>query len=96
MMDGEELYGAFKHAIIDAMAAGAGGKASLALPLTPFRANREIPLDEDNNLDPVNVVGLRFDPVSEEWKFVCVTFDGDGEVYTIELDAVKAEGLPGV
>ena len=78
MIEAEDIYNSTKHAFIDAMKETG---QPLALPLTPFRAKRTLP---DGDVDPVNVVGMRFDPAAGEWLFVYVTSSGSGSVYVSE------------
>jgi len=91
-MEAGEMYEAFKGAIVDAANEGAGAKVSLALPLTPFRACRTL---SDGDTDDVNVVGIRFDPAANEWKFVCVAHDSVSDIYLVEEDSLAGE-LPTV
>jgi hypothetical protein len=78
MIEAEDIYNSTKHAFIDAMKETG---RSIALPLNPFRAERTLP---DGDVDPVNVVGMRFDPAAGEWLFVYITSSGSGSIYVSE------------
>jgi len=78
MIEAEDIYTGTKHAFLDAMKEAG---QPLVLPVKPFRAERTL---GDGDVDPVNVVGLRFDPTAGEWLFVYVTSSGSGSVYVAE------------
>jgi hypothetical protein len=87
MMDAEDV----SRVVRDAMEHGARLRPAV-LPVQPFRAARNL---ADGETDAVNVIGIRFDPEAEDWKFVFVTSDGTGSLYVSEDDELAGD-LPDI
>jgi hypothetical protein len=86
-MDGSEIYEAMRNAIADADPK----PQPLVIPLKPFRAERELDVDD---VAAVNVVGIRFDPESGDWRFVCIMHDDVRDIHVVEDGALLSKTLP--
>lgn len=83
-MEYDDTYDAVRNALSDEKEKE-GGKPH-AISLKPFRATRQLAMDEEQE---ALVVGLHWDSESNSYHFICVVDDGAGGIYATTDDELK-------